>query len=225
MSVKDELLRALNEALLKAFDSVGSDLDEILELSEEHTIDSWKTSRMIKAGSLAAPALVGGPVGLALLVPELILLMRFIRNSALGVGFIARDAAAAEDFPAIMLWASERPADRKALIGSASASAQVMAAKVGAATLGPVTSAKLVSSAVTTQLAAMSHTTINALAAKKGAAWLAKILLGPAVGRFVPFFGAAVGAGANAFITHRVIEAATSYYQFLGEVAAEAGLS
>jgi hypothetical protein len=54
---------------------------------------------------------------------------------------------------------------------------------------------------------------------------LAKILLGPAVGRFVPFFGAAVGAGANAFITHRVIEAATSYYQFLGEVAAEAGLS
>ncbi|MBO9502475.1 hypothetical protein [Brevundimonas sp. A19_0] len=222
--MKHELLKALNDALLKAFESFGSDIDEVRELSQHQTMDGWKKSRMVKAGSLAAPAVVGGPVGLALLIPELILLMRFLRNSALGVGYIQRGAAAVEDFPAIMLWASEQPADRKALIGSASASAKVMAAKLGAVTVGPAASAKLLASAVTTQIAAMSHTTINTLAAKKGSAWLAKILLGPTLGRFVPFIGAAVGAGANAFITHKMVEAAAAYYQFLDEVAREADL-
>jgi hypothetical protein len=211
MSIKDDALEALSKGIFEVFESVGSEIGEIEEISQGFDMGDWRAYRIAQAAALAVPSLAGA-ISYIVVPLEIIALLRFLRNSALGTGFILNGAASPLDFPAIFAFAAERPDINDQMIKELQVKAQILAGSAALSTLGPKVAANLIASAITTQMALMAHHTIAPVAAKKMSAMLAKFLLPAGLSRWIPAIGAIVSATVNGVITNMILDAAVDYY-------------
>jgi hypothetical protein len=217
MSFKDDLIEGARKLLLQAFNETAATLDEVEEYAKGWSLEEWRIYRMAQAGSLALPNLVPG-AGLIVLLPELLILIRFMRIAALGVGFIKNGSATATDFENILAFSSASHQQQKIITAKLRASAAATVAGGAVAVLTPAMAAGLMSGAIVDVVAAgAGH--IAPIAAQKGAAWLAKLLGGPALASWIPFIGFVISAGANVYITGAVLEAAETYFDEIKSVS------
>jgi len=219
---KDELVEKLSELLLQLFEEVGADISEIKEIAKGYDVEEWSKYRAVQAGLLAAPQLVPG-LNWLLVVPELLALIRFLRVSMLGVGFIKGLEVDKDDFAAIFMFASDRKSTRSLTAKALTAKARVLAAASGnaAGVIAPALGAKLVAGAVVSMSINVSGHTVGPLVARKAATFLAGILAGPTFIKIVPILGVIVGAVANGYVTSKMIDDAVAYFDMKKQVIAE----
>ena len=216
MSFKDELIEGARKLLLQAFNETAATMDEVEGYAKGWTLEEWRIYRIGQAAGLALPNLVPG-AGLIVLLPELLILIRFVRVAALGVGFIKNGTATATDFENILAFSSVSKQQQKLITAKLRASAAATAAGSTIAVLTPAMAASLMSGAIVDVVASgAGH--IAPIAAQKGAAWLAKLLGGPALAGWIPFIGFVISAGANAYVTAAMLDAAETYFDEIKSV-------
>lgn len=218
-ATSDDVLKAINESMLSAIQTMGSNLDEIRGLTAGMSLDQWRKYRIFQSAALATPALAGF-ISYATLVVEISLLLRFIYNSALGVGFIRNGVAYDEDFLNIFYGASNKGTFTAE---NAKKVAAMALAQGGQAALakGSVIGFKLIANSITTILSIKTAGKVALPALTKMSTWLAKVLAGPAVARAVPIIGGLVSGFANGWVTSSFLDASEDYYGFVKTVERE----
>jgi len=215
MSIQQDLMAKAQEAFIAVFDDVSASYYEIENLSRGWQIDDWKMYRIGQAGALALPNLAGGLLSAVSIVPELLALMRFMKISAVGIGYIRNGAASYGDFENIVVLATVDQHDGRMIKAKLQAAVAAQVAAGGVASLSPAVAASLMSGAIMEAMAAASHHAIAPFAAQRGAHMILKTFGATAFGRAIPLLGFALGAGVNGYVINKMMTAAEEYYALL----------
>lgn len=229
--VKEAVGRKVNEALL----ATASSVEDVRADAAGETLASWRTLNCLTAGACAAGNLLPGPAALAALSLEIPVLLNIVSRAALGTGIIVNGDAADEDYPLILAhWSGALKLDDdlklavQAQLSGAAAAAVTSAAGVAAAkAIAGAAGAKAAVKAGAKLNALVLSSAMMAVAGKQGAvhigtklaaANLAAKIISSLPARLVPFVGAGVAAAVNAWFVNGMINAAESYYRFIGDI-------
>lgn len=196
--------------ITRAFEMVASSRDGICAAAAGHSVTSWRALQLSKAGVLGATAAAIPVAGYATMPLELLVLMRWMHRSALGVGCIKVGAIAEGDFRNIMaLWAGQ--AEITDELGRY-VTTRMVADRAAAA--GATSAAPLFTRAFALGAEALGGAPLGGRLAEVIAARLGPNLASKTATRWMPLVSAAVGGAANMFLIQRVMTVADRYYDF-----------
>jgi len=201
-----------NSMVVDAFNGLTPDLYGIYNDARMQNLDSWQNKQlaMVAASGAAAMTIPGGHI--PLMAADVAFLMNRMSVCCYGVGAIrGYDAGHGnileeEDFPVVLAYWAGDAEIKQAVTSKAAAD---LAVKVG----GKV-GAKIIAKHLAAGAGLLVGKKIGGkLGAKLGAKIGAK-LGGKLAAGFIPFLGAAVGAGINAYFINDISEAANDVYRF-----------
>ncbi|QLE50372.1 hypothetical protein FD724_21230 [Nostoc sp. C057] len=203
---------SLQEEVAQIFRNWGSGMLEVerkalREKASKYTVDDWKAEHIVYvAGSGALTGAIGGPVGLAAILPDLFWCKKVGTQGCLGIGYIKGYVIDYENDMNMILavWSDLAEATVSVPVGKVGIKISnkilpKVAGKVvekvilkGSSKIGAKLAAKAASKAATKLTAK--------LAAKTGVGW-------------IPLIGGVVSAGINWWLLSGLLDAAETYYK------------
>jgi hypothetical protein len=206
------------EIFVNVVNNMHPDLGAIYDGARNESLAEWKfrqNAMVTGSGGLAA-AIPG--LHLAGLAADVAFVLNRMGTAAYGIGAILGhqkfedNILEGEDFALILAFWADDEAVVQALTNPNIAD---LAANVGAALAGPFTSrdaAKCITKALIAASPRLAADQLSATIAAKPAANFASKFVARGIGGFVPFVGAAVGAGLNLWLLNDIQEAAETFY-------------
>ncbi|MDX1540244.1 MAG: hypothetical protein R3349_02460 [Geminicoccaceae bacterium] len=198
------------EMVTRGFELVAGSRDGICRATEGHSLTTWRAVQLSKAGVLGATSAAIPVAGYATLPVELLVLMRWMHQAALGIGCIKVGEIRDGDFRNIMaLWAGQ--AELTDELGRY-VTTRMVAEKAAAA--GAVSAAGLFTKAFALGAEAVGGAQLGSRLAETVASRLAPHLASKTATRWMPLISAAVGGAANLLLIQRIMSVSERYYEF-----------
>ena len=228
----DDLNTKVGEMVQSAVVTCKASAVDVDRDARGQSLDDWRGKHVALAIAVAGGNLIGGPVALAALAVEIPALLNIMSRAALGIGTIVADGCTDDDYQAILaVWAGAVELDGDLLAatrahlsgGAAAVAGSNLGSTVAGSLLGPG-GAKLAGKAAASLNAQMISSAMGAVVGKKlmlkgGTKLIAGKIAAKIVSsiptRLVPFVGAAIAAGINAWFLNSLMDTAERYYGFV----------
>lgn len=237
MSWVDDARYEVEELVRKAFESCSASADAVRDQALGKSLGSWRAINVALAGGCAAGTLLPGPAALAALAVEIPAVLHVLSRAALGTGWIERGHAVDADYNNILaVWSGELRLDDALLKSVGTKASMAIGSTLTTATgtaivkaAAGTAAAKAAASASTALYASAFAGAITAVAGRKvavigaqqiAAKKFAAKLIARLPARMVPVVGFGVSAALNGYFANSVIDAAESYYRFIGRLPA-----
>lgn len=201
------------EMITGGFELVAGSKDGIYRATEGHSLTTWRALQLSRAGILGATSAAIPIAGYATMPVELLVLMRWMHQAALGVGCIKVGEIEDGDFRNIMaLWSGSAQLTDE--LGRY-VTTRMVAEKAAAA--GAVSAAGLFTKAFALGAEAVGGAQLGSRLAETIASRLAPHLASKTATRWMPLVSAAVGGAANLLLIQRIMSVSERYYEFARE--------
>ncbi len=203
---------SLQEEIAQVFKNWGSDLLEaerkaLREKAAKYTVSDWKAEHIAYVvGSGVLTGAIGGPVGLAAILPDLLWCKKVGTQGCLGIGYIkGYDIDYENDMNMILaVWSD-----------LAEAAVSVPAGKVGIKVSNkilPKVAGKVVEKVILKGSSKIGATLAAKAASKAATKLTAKLAAKTGVG-WIPLIGGVVSGGINWWLLSGLLDAADAYYK------------
>ena len=199
--------------ITRGFELVAGSTDGICRATEGHSLATWRALQLSRAGVLGATSAAVPIAGYATMPVELLVLMRWMHQAALGIGCLKVGAIEDGDFRNIMaLWAGSTELSDE--LGRY-VTTRMVAEKAAAA--GAVSAAGLFTKAFALGAEAVGGAQLGTKLAETIAGRLAPHLASKTATRWMPLISAAVGGAANLLLIQRIMSVSERYYDFASD--------